>query len=73
MTNVSFSGTAAEFAEKNVRINGVVVDSVGLSNMAKYGFVKITGKAQKEPNKRGRAGSIYCVESSDLIKVEADV
>ncbi len=54
----AFTGTAAEIVSKGVKINGVEVDAVAMSILAKYGLVKTVGEEVKSEHKRGRRGKI---------------
>lgn len=54
----AYTGTASEFVSKGVKINGVEVDAVALSILAKYNLVKTVGEEAKPSGKRGRRGKI---------------
>lgn len=54
-------GTATELVNRGIIINGVRVDAVGFSVLAKYGIVQTIGKAPKVEGKRGKQGNIYRV------------
>ena len=56
-------GTATELIKQGIILNGVKVDAVGFSVLAKYGIVQIVGKAPKIEGKRGKQGSIYKVQA----------
>ena len=58
-------GTSTELVQRGIIINGVKVDAVGFSVLAKYGIVQIVGKAPKIEGKRGKQGSIYKVQAVD--------
>lgn len=63
-------GTAAEFVQKKLKVNGVEVDAIAMSVFAKYGLVKVQGEAEKIPGKRGRCGKILAFSSNVNFKVE---
>ena len=58
-------GTATALIKQGIILNGVKVDAVGFSVLAKYGIVQIVGKAPKIEGKRGKQGSIYKVQAMD--------
>jgi hypothetical protein len=58
-TTGSIRGTGSELASQGIKIGGVQVDAVGYSVLAKYGIIKVVGKAEKQQGKKGRVGSIY--------------
>ncbi len=54
----AYTGTASEIVNKGLKINGVAVDAVALSILAKYNLVKTVGEEGKSTGKRGRRGKI---------------
>ena len=65
----TYTGTAAEFVAKGVKINGEAVDAVGLSILKKYGVVRTAGVAAKAASTRGRAAVIFSMASSGNFEI----
>lgn len=66
----ALQGTAAEFVNKRVKINGVEVDAIAMGVLAKFGLVKTVGEASKVEGKRGRPGKILAFVPGVEFKVE---
>lgn len=56
-TNAFFSGTASDFVEKKVTLNGVRLDAVTVNSLAKHGMLKQTGFGAKPA--RGRTPRMF--------------
>lgn len=54
-----FKGTAKDFEAAGIELNGLPVDSVALSVLAKFKVVRVVGKADKAADQRGKASAIY--------------
>lgn len=66
MTQSKFiEGTASELINRGLIVNGVKVNAVDFSIMAKLGIVQTIGKAPKIDGKRGKQGNIYRVTAQD--------
>lgn len=68
--SAALQGTAAEFVQKKVKINGIEVDAISMGVLAKFGLVKTIGDAVKVPGKRGRAGKVLAFVPAVDFKVE---
>ncbi len=64
----SFTGTAKEFTAKAVKINGQVVDQVGLCILARYGAVKVVGLGTKPA--RGKTPAVFKAQGKPGFIVE---
>ena len=61
--NVKFAGTAKDFVDAEVSINGRAVDAVSLGGLAKHNVVVFKGYGQKPA--RGKTPTIYGADSRD--------
>jgi len=59
----TFTGTARELTDAKVKVNGSVLDPVGLSILSRYGVVQVKGQADKGQGVRGRNPTIYELKS----------
>ena len=66
----SFKGTAREFINAGVTINGKDINQPGLSLMAQYGVAKIIGEVQRPEGKRGHPEKIYEIRGKSGLRVE---
>lgn len=58
-----FSGTASDFVEKKVTLNGVRLDAVTVNSLAKHGMLKQTGFGAKPA--RGRTPRMFSAINRD--------
>lgn len=66
----SFKGTARQFIDAGVQINGKDINQPGLSLMAQYGVAKIIGEVPRPMGKRGHPEKIYQIVGKSGLKVE---
>lgn len=66
----SFKGTAREFIQAGVTINGKGINQPGLSLMAQYGVAKIVGEAPRSEGKKGHPEKIYTINGKAGLRVE---
>lgn len=64
----AFTGTAKDFISKGVKINGQIVDQVGLCILSRYGAVKVVGKGDKPA--RGKTPAIFKAQGKSGFVVE---
>ena len=69
-TYKSFKGTAREFIQSGVLINGKEINQPGLSLMAQYGVAKIIGEVARPEGKRGHPEKIYFLQGKSGLRVE---
>lgn len=65
-TSAYIQGSASELIAAGISIGSAKVDAVSLSIMAKHGIIKVVGKEEKVPGKRGKQGAIFEIPSSLL-------
>ena len=66
----AITGTAKELCSKGLKINGKIVDPVGLSVMSSCGVIGIAGKEDKPQHQKGKAATVYEITPSSHLKVE---
>lgn len=66
----TFKGTAKQAIESGLKINGRMVDAIGLGQMAKHHIIDVAGKAEKAPTQRGKAAVIFEVKGREGFEVE---
>jgi len=66
----SFKGTAREFIQAGVMINGKDINQPGLSLIAQYGVAKIVGEVARPMGKRGHPEKIYFLQGKSGLRVE---
>lgn len=66
----SFKGTAREFIDAGVTINGKDINQPGLSLMAQYGVAKTIGEVARPIGKRGHPEKIYEIRGKSGLKVD---
>ena len=66
----SFKGTAREFIQAGVTINGKDINQPGLSLMAQYGVAKIVGEVERPLGRRGHPEKIYFLQGKPGLRVE---
>ena len=66
----SFKGTAREFIEAGVSLNGKAINQPGLSLMAQYGVAKIVGEVPRPEGKKGHPEKIYLIQGKSGLRVE---
>jgi hypothetical protein len=64
-TNFSFTGTASEFEEQGVKLNGKFLDKITVSNLAKHGILADAGEGAKP--KRGRTPRKFTAVSNEFL------
>lgn len=58
-----FEGTAKQFVDAGVRLNGTELDMIAVGNLAKHSLIETVGESDKPA--RGRTPKKYKVESRD--------
>lgn len=61
----TISATARQIETAKITINGVLVESTGLSILAKFKLIDVIGTAEKLPHQKGKAASIYSLHSRE--------
>lgn len=64
-----YVGTAQNYIQAGVEINGLPVDSVALSILSRFGVVKVVGKTERKPDQRGKASTIYSIQGRPGLSV----
>lgn len=65
-----YVGTASELMSKQLQINGILLDNVGLCILARYGMIKHTGYQPRKTLENGRVAKgkparVYELESKE--------
>jgi hypothetical protein len=66
----SFKGTAKEWLDAGVKINGKAINQPGLSLLAQYGVAKVVGEVPRPEGKKGHNEKIYQIIGKSGLKVE---
>lgn len=64
--NFVFEGTARQFEEAGIKLNGFFLDKVTVSNLAKHSIIETIGEGEKPA--RGRTPMKYRAVSTDSLK-----
>lgn len=68
-TNVTFTGTAKQFVDNGVKINGRFVDLITVANFGKHSVIEVAGFGAKPA--RGKTPILYKAVSREGFKVDA--
>lgn len=61
-----FTGTAKDFADQGVKLNGVMLDAVSVGALARHGLLEVVGDGPKPA--RGRTPKLYkAVNSNGMV------
>lgn len=66
----SFKGTAKEWEEAQVKVNGKLITQPMLSIMSQIGVAKILGEVPRPKGKKGHPEKIYQIVGKSGLKVE---
>ena len=68
----AFQGSVKELISQGVKVNGVLVDTVSLSVLSRFGIADEVGVKEKAPGTRGRAGKIFKLQGKPGFVVTAE-